>query len=126
MFEKDVTKDQELGHNDDATLSPMVDVIEDASGITLYADLPGVSKDNLNVRVQSDTLSIEGEVNLPLAKDLQASYVEVPFPKFKRSFTLGRELDRDKVVAEFKNGVLKLHIPKVEQVKPRKIQVSVA
>lgn len=125
MFEKDVTKDQESGH-DDATLSPMVDVIEDASGITLYADLPGVSKDNLNVQVQSDTLSIEGEVNLGLAKDLQASHVEVPFPKFKRSFTLGRELDRDKVAAEFKDGVLKLHIPKVEQVKPRKIQVSVA
>jgi len=126
MFEKDTTKDQESGNGDDATLSPMVDVIEDASGITLYADLPGVPKDSLSVRVQSDTLSIEGEISLPQIKNLQANHIEVPFPKFVRTFTLGQELDRDKVAAEFKHGVLTLHIPKVERVKPRKIEVTAA
>jgi HSP20 family protein len=104
----------------------MVDVSEDASGITLYADLPGVQKDKLSVRVEADSLSIDGEISLPWVKDLQASHIEVPVPRYARTFTLGKELDRDKVSAEFKQGVLRLHIPKVEHVKPRKIEVVVA
>lgn len=111
---------------EEAVMAPLVDVIEDASGITLYADLPGVPKDKLQVRVESDTLSIAGDVSLPWIKDLQASHVEVQYPRYQRSFTLGQELDRDKVSAEFKQGVLRLHIPKVEHVKPRKIEVQVA
>ena len=105
---------------------PMVDVTEDASGITLYADLPGVQKDKLSVRVEADSLSIEGEISLPWVKDLQVNHIEVPVPRYARSFTLGKELDREKVAAEFKHGVLKLHIPKGEHVKPRKIEVTVA
>lgn len=107
-------------------ISPPIDVLEDAQGITLYADLPGVPKDRLHVRVEADTLSIEGDISLPAAPDLQATHVEVPYPRYRRAFTLGKELDRDKVSAEFKHGVLKLHIPKVEHVKPRKIEVQVA
>jgi HSP20 family molecular chaperone IbpA len=78
------------------------------------------------VRVESDTLTLEGEITLPLIKDLQVTHMEVPVPRFKRVFTLGQELDRDKVAAEFMQGVLKLHIPKVEHVKPRRIEVQVA
>jgi HSP20 family molecular chaperone IbpA len=105
---------------------PPVDVIEDALGITLYADLPGVPKDKLHVRIDADALTIEGEVNLPLAGNLEPSHVEVQMPRYQRTFTLGKELDSEKVAAEFRHGVLKLSIPKVEHAKPRKIEVQVA
>ncbi len=108
------------------SIMPPVDVIEDASGITLYADLPGVSKDKLNVRVEADSLTIEGELALNLDQGMEARYVEIQVPHFKRSFTLGKELDPEKVAAEFRDGVLKLHVPKTERAKPRRIEVQVA
>ena len=104
---------------------PPVDVVEDALGITLYADLPGVPKDKLHVRIDADALTIEGEVSLPLAGNLEPSHVEVQMPRYQRTFTLGKELDSEKVSAEFRHGVLKLSIPKVEHAKPRKIEISV-
>lgn len=109
-----------------AAMLPPVDVIEDASGITLYADLPGVPKDKLVVRVEADTLAIEGEVSLPLAQDMEPSHVEVQLPRYQRLFTLGPELDSDKVAAEFRHGVLKLQIPKAEHAKPRKVEIQVS
>ncbi len=126
MIDKNLAPEQAADTNEEGITAPMVDVVEDASGITLYADLPGVSKDKLRIRVESDILFIDGEVNLPWVKDLQASHVEVPFPQYRRTFTLGKELDRDKIAAELRQGVLRLHIPKVEHVKPRKIEVQVA
>ena len=105
---------------------PPVDVVEDALGITLYADLPGVPKDKLHVRIDADALTIEGEVSLPMAGNLEPSHVEVQLPRYQRTFTLGKELDSEKVSAEFRRGVLKLSIPKVEHAKPRKIEVQVA
>ena len=104
---------------------PPVDVVEDALGITLYADLPGVPKDKLHVRINADALTIEGEVSLPMAGNLEPSHVEVQLPRYQRTFTLGKELDSEKVSAEFRRGVLKLSIPKVEHAKPRKIEISV-
>ena len=105
---------------------PPVDVIEDAYGITLYADLPGVPKDKLSVHVDADALSIEGEVALTVSQNMEASHVEVQQPRYQRTFTLGKELDSEKVVAEFRHGVLKLSIPKVEHAQPRKVEVQVA
>ena len=104
---------------------PPADVVEDALGITLYADLPGVPKDKLHVRIDADALTIEGEVSLPMAGNLEPSHVEVQLPRYQRTFTLGKELDSEKVSAEFRHGVLKLSIPKVEHAKPRKIEISV-
>ena len=107
------------------TMLPSVDVIEDAGGITLYADLSGVPKDKLHVRVESDVLAIEGEVCLPLVANMEASHVEIDLPRYQRNFTLGQELDRDNVKAEFKNGVLTLQIPKTERARPRKVEITV-
>ena len=126
MMENQTVSNPDAGQAGEMVMSPQVDVLEDASGITLYADLPGVPKEKLSVRVEADTLTLEGEITLALIKDLQVTHMEVPVPRFKRTFTLGQELDRDKVAAEFRQGVLKLHIPKVEHVKPRRIEVQVA
>jgi HSP20 family protein len=110
----------------EAALTPPVDVIEDAGGITLFADLPGVPKDRINLHVEGETLSIEGEMALPTPENMDATHVEVALPRYRRVFTLSRELDAAKVNAEFEHGVLKLRIPKAEHAQPRKIEVKVA
>ncbi|MGE0347985.1 Hsp20/alpha crystallin family protein [Hydrogenophaga sp.] len=110
----------------DAALTPPVDVIEDANGITLYADLPGVSRDKLNLHVESDTLTIEGESDLAAPQELTSSHTEVGLPRFRRVFTLSKELDTERVEAELAQGVLKLRIPKAEHAQPRRINVKLA
>jgi HSP20 family molecular chaperone IbpA len=110
----------------EAAVLPPVDVIEDATGITLYADLPGVGKEQLNLRVEADTLTIEGEVVLAAPDGLQASHAEVQVPRYRRVFSLSKELDPEKIAAELTNGVLKLRIPKAEHAQPRKVQIRVS
>jgi HSP20 family molecular chaperone IbpA len=111
---------------DEVALMPPVDVVEDASGITLTADLPGVSRETLNLRVEADTLTIEGEMALNVPEGMQSSHAEVQIPRYRRVFTLSKELDPDQVSAELRNGVLKLRIPKAEHAQPRKIDIKVA
>jgi HSP20 family protein len=111
---------------DAAALMPPVDVIEDAGGITLYADMPGVPKDKLRLQVEADTLTIEGELALNMAEGVEATHAEVSLPRYRRVFTLSKELDAAKVGAEFNHGVLKLRIPKAEHAQPRRIEVKVA
>jgi HSP20 family molecular chaperone IbpA len=123
---KSDTKGEVSERTESSVMLPPVDVIEDTLGITLFADLPGVPKDKLHVRVDADALTIEGEVSLPMASNLEPSHVEVQISRYQRTFTLGKELDSEKVAAEFRNGVLKLSIPKFEHAKPRKIEVQIA
>jgi HSP20 family protein len=105
---------------------PPVDVIEDASGITLLADLPGVAKEKLSVHFDADSLTIEGDVALDMPGGLESSLAEVRLPRYRRVFSLSRELDTENTSAEFRNGVLKLRIPKAAHVQPRRIEVRPA
>ncbi len=109
----------------EAALTPPVDVIEDAKGITLYADLPGVSRDKLNLQVEGDTLTIEAEADLAVPEGLTSHHTEVGWARYRRVFTLSKELDTDKVSAELAQGVLRLQIPKAEHAQPRRIEVKV-
>jgi HSP20 family molecular chaperone IbpA len=109
-----------------AALLPPVDVIEDSTGISLYADMPGVAKDKLHLQVDGDTLTIEGELNLALPEGMEASHAEVGLSRYRRTFTLSKELDTGKVSAELANGVLRLRIPKAEHAQPRRIEVQAA
>ena len=102
-----------------------MDVIEDGAGITLYADLPGVSRDRLHLHVEADTLTIEGEIALPAPEGLESIHSEVGLSVYRRVFTLSKELDAERVAAEFVQGVLTLRIPKVEHAQPRRIAVQV-
>src|SRR5690606_22735340 len=105
---------------------PWVDVLEDANGITLYADLPGASKESLNVHVEAGTLGIQGEVALDMPQGMEAGHVEVAQPRYLRRFTLSKELDTEQVQASFEHGVLTLRIPKLAHAQPRRIQVQLA
>ncbi|MCP5284282.1 MAG: Hsp20/alpha crystallin family protein [Burkholderiaceae bacterium] len=106
-------------------LLPPVDVIEDSTGITLYADLPGVPRDRLQLRVEGDKLSIEAETVLPVPQGMDATHVEVNLSRYRRAFTLSKELDAEKVSAEMSQGVLRVRIPKAEHAQPRRIAVQV-
>jgi HSP20 family molecular chaperone IbpA len=109
---------------DEPALLPPVDVIEDSSGITLYADMPGVPKDHLQLRVEGDQLTLEGEMALAVPAGTEPSHAEVQLSRYRRTFTLSKELDADKVSAELSQGVLRVRIPKAEHAKPRRINVQ--
>jgi HSP20 family protein len=91
---------------------PPVDVFEDESGITLLADLPGVSRDRLGVRVDGEVLLLEATASTEQPQKMDLVYGEA-------------ELDSSRIEAALKDGVLKLSIPKLEEAKPRRIEVRV-
>lgn len=107
-------------------LLPAVNVHEDAGGITLYADLPGVPRERLVVEVEGDTLLIQGEMALDMPDGLKPTYAEVAQPRYRRVFTLSKELDRDAVEAALDQGVLTVRIPKAAHAQPRRIEVRPA
>lgn len=109
-----------------AALTPPVDVVEDSTGITLYADLPGVPRDKLHLQIEADTLTIDAESALSAPEGLQSTHTEVGLGRFHRVFTLSKELDTEKVSAELANGVLKLRIPKAQHAQPRRIEIKAA
>jgi HSP20 family protein len=105
---------------------PPVDIIEDADGITVKADLPGVARENLSIGVDGDQLTVEAGVNLGEASGMQSVYAEIRVPQYRRVFVLSRDLDTERISASLANGVLTLRVPKSEQAKPRRIEVKAA
>ena len=116
----------EHDNRSELTLMPRVDVFEDATGITLRADMPGVPKDKLHLQVEGETLTLEGELGISIPEGMEATYAEVSASRYRRMFTLSKELDPSKVSAELKNGVLNMRIPKAEHAKPRRIEIKVS
>ena len=108
----------------DEALTPPVDVVEDSDGITLYADLPGVSRDKLKLDIEAQTLTIEAESALAPPEGLQTTHTEIGLARFRRAFTLSSELDTENVSAELAQGVLRLRIPKASHAQPRRIEVK--
>ena len=107
-------------------LVPAVDILESDMGITLLADMPGVSKDRLTIKVDGENLTIEGRAKIDVPENIELLHSEVRSPYFRRTFTLSRDLDPAKIEATLRNGVLQMHIPKSEQAKPKRIEVQVA
>lgn len=105
-------------------VTPDVDVFEDETGITLLADMPGVPRDQLELHVEGDSLLIEGRVQPQTPNGLEAIYAELRAPRYRRGFTLSRELDTSKIDANLKDGVLTLRIPKQAHAQPRRIAVT--
>ena len=106
---------------------PPVDIFEDDAGITLLADLPGVAREQLGVRVDGDSLIVEATATaIAVPQGMELVYSEAQFPWYRRQFTLSRELDPSRIEAALKDGVLHLTIPKAEEAKPRRIEVRAA
>ena len=104
---------------------PPVDVFENDASITLVADLPGVAREQLQVRVDGDNLVLGATAATAGPADMQLVYGEAQIPTYRRQFTLSRELDASRIEAQLRDGVLRLTIPKAEEAKPRRIQVQV-
>lgn len=104
---------------------PAVDVYENPHGITLLADMPGVPRDQLEIKVEGESLLIEGAVQTNTPQGLEPIHAEVRIPRYRRSFSLSRELDTSAIQANLKEGVLTLHIPKKAHAQARKIPVAV-
>jgi HSP20 family protein len=105
------------------SITPAVDIIEDIHGITLWADLPGVPRDRLDVKVHDGRLYIEAEAVVSTPADLRLHHAEIRAPHFARAFTLSEDFDTSKVDANLQGGVLKLSIPRREEARPRRIDV---
>jgi HSP20 family protein len=104
---------------------PPVDVFENEASITLLADLPGVAREQLHVRVDGDTLVLEATAANTGPENMELVYGEAQCPAYRRQFTLSRELDASRIEANLRDGVLRLTIPKAEEARPRRIQVQV-
>jgi HSP20 family molecular chaperone IbpA len=103
-------------------LRPPVDIYETDDALVVVADLPGVAKAGVDIRVDSDILSIHGKPDYSIpGEELRH---EFELLDFRREFQLGQQIDREKIEAQLKNGVLTLTLPKAEQAKPRKITVK--
>ena len=123
LAEQETKSVREAG-NSEQTMLPAMDIFEDDTGITVQADMPGVTKERLNVHIDKDALSIEGETDIDMPQGMEALYADIRRTRYQRSFSLSNELDTDKVEASFKDGVLTLRIPKREALQSRKIEVK--
>ncbi|HSD40550.1 MAG TPA: Hsp20/alpha crystallin family protein [Burkholderiales bacterium] len=106
-------------------LRPPTDIFEDAEGITLQLDMPGVSRERLNVQADRQALVVEGNAEISMPEGMEALYAEVHSTLYRRSFTLSSELETDKIDANLKDGVLTVRIPKRAELRPRKIDIRV-
>jgi len=105
---------------------PPVDVFENDNAITLLADLPGVPREQLHVRVDGETLVLEATAATQGPQDMELVYGELQWPAYRRQFTLSRELDTSRIEAQLRDGVLRLVIPKADEARPRRIEVQVS
>ena len=106
-----------------AYLSPRVNITETKYGYLLEAEMPGVSKDGLEISLEGHDLTLVGR-RTPEPAGAELVYRESANRDYRRAFTLDPTIDATKIEARMENGVLKLHLPKAESVKPRKITVS--
>jgi len=126
LFEDSFTRDRS-GHADLATWAPPVDIYETENELVVKADLPDLQDKDIDVRVENNTLTIRGERKFE--KDTnEDNYlrVERAYGSFMRSFSLPNTVSSDSIQAEYRNGVLTLHMAKREESKPKRIKISVS
>ena len=104
--------------------TPAVDIFESEQAITLLADMPGVASNGVTIDLQNDELKVKGEVEPPESESETYLLREYETGRFHRHFSLSDRIDQSKISATMKDGVLRLVLPKVEKVKPRKIEVK--
>jgi HSP20 family molecular chaperone IbpA len=104
--------------------TPAVDIFETDREITLVADIPGVKANNLDLDVRDNVLTLVGEVEAPEGQDEVDVLREYDTGKYLREFTLSEMIDQSKIEAQLMEGVLRLTLPKVEAVSPRKVTVK--
>jgi len=103
---------------------PVTDIFETDQALTLVMEMPGVDKNNVDVRVENDVLTIEGRIDFSKYEGLQPVYTEYNVGNYARSFQISSKIEQDQISAELGDGVMRLILPKAAKAKPRKIKVS--
>jgi HSP20 family protein len=106
------------------TYSPNVDILETRDELTVLADMPGVGGEDIDIHFENGELSIYGRVKQRQGPNERLLLKDYEVGDFHRAFRISEEINADKINAEYKNGVLTLHLPKAESAKPRKIAVT--
>jgi HSP20 family protein len=127
--ELQVQKKRELENKEETTVPartfvPTADIYETQDALTVVLEMPGVEKKNVEVRVENGILNVEGRLDLAKYQGLTPLYTEYNIGNYSRSFRLSSKIDRNKIGAEMKNGVLSLTLPKGLEAKPRTIEVK--
>ena len=106
--------------------APVVDIAENENDIVLRAELPGMKQEDIDIELTGDTLTLRGERKFE-NEERRDSFVRVErsYGRFQRAFTLGVPVQHDQVRATYRDGILEVHLPKSEETRPRKVQVSV-
>jgi HSP20 family molecular chaperone IbpA len=115
---------REETRSEERYVTPPVDIYENGDDLVVTADLPGVAKENLDVRVENNLLTIRGKPSHLASGD--PIYREYELVSFFRQFELNEKVDQSKISAELQHGVLTLRLPKAQEAKPRKIEVKVS
>jgi HSP20 family protein len=128
-LELQVQQKRELEKKEETTIParvflPTADIYETQDALCVVLEMPGVEKDNVDVRVEDGVLKIEGRLDFSKYQGLQPLYTEYNVGHYSRSFRLSSKIDHNKIAAELKDGVLSLILPKVEEAKPRTIQIK--
>lgn len=108
-----------------AWIVPPVDIFEDGNAVTLVADVPGVTRDRLNIGIDHEVLTLEAEGDIAMPEGIEAIHVDTPSTRYRRTFTLSGDLDATQVSAELKDGVVTVRIPKRPEAMPRRVEVKV-
>jgi HSP20 family protein len=127
LFEDTVSRSR--GRDEDIThagWTPLVDIYETENEVILKAELPEIDQKDINLRIESDNLILEGERKIQEEAKKENYYlVERAYGRFKRSFTLPSSVDAEKIKAEYKHGVLKVILPKKEETKAKQITIDI-
>jgi len=115
---------QRRANQTETVLRPPVDIYETGDSIVLRADMPGVAKDRLELRVDGNTLHIEGSIGVAPQAQMAALYADVRSTSYRRQFVLSNEFDSGRIEANLQNGVLTVKIPKRAELRPRRIEVQ--
>jgi HSP20 family protein len=104
--------------------TPPIDIHEEPEGLTLEADLPGATEKNLFIQLEDNILSLHAKIESPAPEGARLLHEEYRVGDYYRSFILSDEVDRDRITAELKNGVLRLSLPKADRVRARRIEIK--
>jgi len=108
------------------TFVPDVDICETPDSLFLWADMPGVDEQSVEVNLAEGVLTIEGRVSLSEYENLNPIYSEYRVGNYARRFTVSSDIDGARIKGHVKNGVLELELPKAERAKPRRIEITAA
>lgn len=111
-------------HKSPEAYTPPIDIHEGPEGLILEADLPGATEQNLTVQLEDNVLSLYAKIDSPVPDGAQLLHEEYRLGDYRRSFILSDEVDRDRITAELKNGVLRLFLPKAQRTRTRRIEIK--